>query len=287
MLCILIAPLLLLTIPAVAQVNNCCSVDRQCTTDEEWDKGYYAFQNGQCAAPADQQQQASSSSQPTSTSAQAEEVDNCCFEDWQCTTDTQWFIGYHAFQYNQCSAPVDVPRQPSSPTQEESQPTTEASEVIDNCCQVDRLCPDFIDWIKGYRAFRRNQCAGPPVEFPEDYDSSNPIDNCCFINRTCKTNDAWESGYWAYKANRECTARPRQQQGQSGNRQQQGQSGNQQQGQGTSSTPTFTLKEDLGTRVTFDRGDGTTRTVWKGRLDAICAPNWSPNHPVCQAYSGR
>ena len=37
-----------------SQVNNCCSIDRQCTTDEEWTAGYYAFQNNQCAAPAQQ-----------------------------------------------------------------------------------------------------------------------------------------------------------------------------------------------------------------------------------------
>ena len=35
-----------------AQIDNCCFVDRQCTTDQEWTDGYWAFQNGQCAAPS-------------------------------------------------------------------------------------------------------------------------------------------------------------------------------------------------------------------------------------------
>ena len=32
-------------------IDNCCFVDRQCATDQEWVDGYWAFQNGQCAAP--------------------------------------------------------------------------------------------------------------------------------------------------------------------------------------------------------------------------------------------
>ncbi len=32
-------------------INNCCFVDRQCSSDQEWTDGYWAFQNNQCAAP--------------------------------------------------------------------------------------------------------------------------------------------------------------------------------------------------------------------------------------------
>ena len=35
-----------------SNVDNCCFVDRQCHTDEEWTSGFWAFQNNQCAAPA-------------------------------------------------------------------------------------------------------------------------------------------------------------------------------------------------------------------------------------------
>ena len=37
---------------APANIDNCCFVDRQCHTDEEWTSGYWAYQNNQCAAPA-------------------------------------------------------------------------------------------------------------------------------------------------------------------------------------------------------------------------------------------
>ena len=33
-------------------IDNCCFVDRQCMTDQEWTDGYWAFQNNECAAPA-------------------------------------------------------------------------------------------------------------------------------------------------------------------------------------------------------------------------------------------
>ena len=39
--------------PPVQQsdVDNCCFVDRQCTTDDEWLSGYWAYQNNQCGVP--------------------------------------------------------------------------------------------------------------------------------------------------------------------------------------------------------------------------------------------
>lgn len=41
---------------ASSQVDNCCFVDRECTTDDEWVSGYYAYQNNECAAPPQQSQ---------------------------------------------------------------------------------------------------------------------------------------------------------------------------------------------------------------------------------------
>ncbi|MCY4465901.1 MAG: SH3 domain-containing protein [Chloroflexi bacterium] len=38
-----------------ANVDNCCFVDRQCSNDQEWTDGYWAFQNNQCNAPAQSQ----------------------------------------------------------------------------------------------------------------------------------------------------------------------------------------------------------------------------------------
>lgn len=81
-----------------ARVDNCCFVDRQCNTDDEWAAGYWAFQNNQCTAPA--QTQLSPSSRPAI--ADSSQVDNCCHLGWQCTSDEDWSTGYYAFQTNQC-----------------------------------------------------------------------------------------------------------------------------------------------------------------------------------------
>ncbi len=35
-----------------SNIDNCCFVDRQCHSAQDWENGYWAFQNGQCAAPA-------------------------------------------------------------------------------------------------------------------------------------------------------------------------------------------------------------------------------------------
>ena len=81
-----------------SQIDNCCFVDRQCNSDQEWTDGYWALQNGQCDAPA--QSQSETSAQTGTTS----QIDNCCFVDRQCQTNQQWTDGYWAFQNNQCAA---------------------------------------------------------------------------------------------------------------------------------------------------------------------------------------
>ena len=37
------------TVPS--DIDNCCFVDRHCTTEQQWIDGYWAHQNGQCGAP--------------------------------------------------------------------------------------------------------------------------------------------------------------------------------------------------------------------------------------------
>ena len=77
-----------------APIDNCCFVDRQCQSNQEWIDGYWAYQNGQCAAPV--QSQPAPSTQPASGAPA--DVDNCCFVNRQCATDEAWVAGYHAFQ---------------------------------------------------------------------------------------------------------------------------------------------------------------------------------------------
>ena len=84
-----------------ASIDNCCFVDRECSSDQDWTDGYWAFQNGQCAAPA--RRQTGASTQPVS--ADAATVDNCCFIGWQCATDDDWLNGFQAYQTNQCKHP--------------------------------------------------------------------------------------------------------------------------------------------------------------------------------------
>ena len=85
---------------AASQVDNCCFVDRQCNTDQEWTAGYWAYQNNQCGAPVDTQTPGTK----LETTAPAE-TDNCCFVDRLCTTDKDWserLLGVH--QNGKCPA---------------------------------------------------------------------------------------------------------------------------------------------------------------------------------------
>ena len=87
-----------------SQIDNCCFVDRQCRVDAEWTSGYWAFQNGQCAAPL----QSGLQLPLTSTVTDSAEVNKCCFIDWQCITDEGWTRGHWAFQNEQCDTPAGI-----------------------------------------------------------------------------------------------------------------------------------------------------------------------------------
>ena len=84
-----------------SDIDNCCFVDRQCNSDQDWTAGYWAFQNGQCAAPAPVQ----SNAPAQSGGAAPANVDNCCFLGWACNSEFDWQAGFHAFQNNQCQNP--------------------------------------------------------------------------------------------------------------------------------------------------------------------------------------
>ena len=214
----------------VSGTDNCCSVDRQCYSDRDWIDGYYAFQNNQCAAPAQ--------SQSTGGAAPAQ-IDNCCFVDRQCSSDSDWINGYHAYQNNQCAAPAQ------SQTVASSQPTGAAPAQIDNCCFVDRQCHSDLDWIAGYHAYQNNQCPAPgqsqtiassqpaggvilrtasgvvigsasgrsilPSTSPTDYHYDGqyyiygPYSNCCQQNWQCNSDQDWAAGYHEFQTNERCS----------------------------------------------------------------------------------
>ncbi|MCY4540217.1 MAG: SH3 domain-containing protein, partial [Chloroflexi bacterium] len=129
-------------------IDNCCFVDRQCGSEQQWTDGYWAFQNGQCAAPTRTQV----STQSVSTGAS--QIDNCCYAGWQCHTDEQWSSGYEAYQKDQCA----------SPTQSSLLPAGMDASQVDNCCWVNRLCNSDLDWQRGHAAYKYYQCStGIPI----------------------------------------------------------------------------------------------------------------------------
>ncbi len=166
---------------AAAETDNCCFVDRQCHTDQEWIDGYWAYQNNECQAPA--QSQTPGSSQPVSVGPAP--IDNCCFVDRQCHSDMDWINGYHAYQNNQCAAPgqtaaISQPdggvilraasgivigytgghsRLPS--TSYTRRPALGETISFVNCCELTWQCNSDQDWAEGYQAFQNSSCALP------------------------------------------------------------------------------------------------------------------------------
>ena len=149
----------------VSNIDNCCFVDRQCSTDQEWTDGYWAFQNGQCAAPVQTQTQTPGidadprfrrsplhSTAPVTIPAG---VDNCCQVNRQCHSDDDWIRGYHDFQNNQCAGVA-----PSASTAPITGPIPED---VDNCCFVNRQCHTEQDYIIGYEQFKYGLCHVPDI----------------------------------------------------------------------------------------------------------------------------
>ena len=106
---------------APTSIDNCCFVDRQCNSDQQWEDGYWAFQNGQCPVPA--QTQIQTSTQPISKPPA--QINNCCFLDRQCVTEEDWEEGWRAWGRLECAS------------------------LIDNCCQIGWECHTEADWQIG------------------------------------------------------------------------------------------------------------------------------------------
>ena len=167
---------------SASQIDNCCFVDRQCNNDQQWEEGYWAYQNGQCAAPA--QSQTGTSGQPTATVNG--QIDNCCFVDRQCNSDQQWLDGYWAFQNGHCSAPAQGQSAISV------QPTGTETGAIDNCCFAGWNCNSEQQWINGFHAYQNNQCDAPQgTQFGH-------VDSCCQLGWNCSFDFDWIMGRWVY-----------------------------------------------------------------------------------------
>ena len=173
-------------------IDNCCFVDRQCQTDQDWTDGYFAFQNNQCSAPAQAQAQSQSptSAQPVSApGAQIDNIDNCCFVNRQCSNELEWAAGYYAYQNNQCAAPGQsagsAPGAPESAriigyTSGSIQPSTSFTRLptldsgpisLNNCCELNWQCNSDEDWEAGHYAFQNNcQLPGSVISIVGDAD---------------------------------------------------------------------------------------------------------------------
>ncbi len=88
-----------------ADIDNCCFVDRQCQTDQQWTDGYWAYQNKQCSAPAST---VSDMSPAPETATSASDVNNCCFLGWICQNDKDWERGHRDFQVGKCEHQVSI-----------------------------------------------------------------------------------------------------------------------------------------------------------------------------------
>ncbi len=114
--------------PVGAAIDNCCFVDSQCSSDQDWTDGYFRFQRGECpappqpaisvpAAPVSSPVAAGGRPQPlrpesatphlphsiTDWSRVGEPgVDNCCQIGWDCQNDTEWLRGFQVYQASQC-----------------------------------------------------------------------------------------------------------------------------------------------------------------------------------------
>ncbi len=146
------------------------------------------------------------------------QVDNCCFVNRQCNTDSEWTDGYWAYHRNEC------PRGASAGQASASPPAN-----VDNCCFVNRHCTTDAEWTDGYWAYQNNQCGAPggrgqsaspaPIASAATLwtpnmtaavkalladPSSDFFNNCCYMYlMPCHSQADWNQGYWQYQ-NHQC-----------------------------------------------------------------------------------
>ncbi|MCY4071102.1 MAG: SH3 domain-containing protein [Chloroflexi bacterium] len=188
-------------VQAQTQIDNCCFVDRQCNSDQDWTDGYYAYQNGQCAAPVQPQPYFQPQPQPQpytqpqtwvpTQQGNPHEIDNCCHLDRECHSEEEWRAGYVAFkelecwdQYHAWARTPDPRYMPASGS--------------DNCCTAQGwLCLNDEHSYFGREAFRNYGHCNPrirPTYLPNTryYEATN---NCCHLGRECHSQADWDRGF--------------------------------------------------------------------------------------------
>ena len=124
------------------QINNCCNLDRECHTEEDWAAGWLAFQDGECLSEFLRYKPPSS--QPILG------TDNCCdAPGWLCLTDAHYSQGHMAYRdNNHCPAHVISTYLPNFVFYD----------AADNCCDLGRPCHSPADWQRGYSDFLHFRC---------------------------------------------------------------------------------------------------------------------------------
>ncbi|MCY3780025.1 MAG: hypothetical protein OXG78_06935 [Chloroflexi bacterium] len=182
-----------------AQIDNCCFVDRQCNSDQEWTDGYWAFQNGRCAAPAQTQPQVQPGTQPQPSTPTGrdipDDIDNCCNLDRECHTDEEWAAGWAAFQNHECV--YELHQFLGIPV-----PGAQPASGSNNCCTAPGwLCQHDEHFDAGYRAYRNLKHCSPQVRslYLPYYKHIYDTDNCCNLGRECHTEADWQRGYTDFR----------------------------------------------------------------------------------------
>ena len=83
-----------------APIDNCCFVDRQCQSDQEWIDGYWAYQHNECPAAPSEHQSTTPASPPLTVPTNG---GNCCNRGWNCRFPEEQAQGYWVYQMNQCA----------------------------------------------------------------------------------------------------------------------------------------------------------------------------------------
>ena len=187
--------------------DNCCGIDRQCHSENDWIAGWHAFRNGQCQAPAANSPTGVHHSAAPATgghtgvhqsgSAPLSSIDNCCHLDRSCHSDEEWRAGWEAFKASECwTEYVQWKRTPD--------PRYMPASGSDNCCTAPGwLCLEAEHFQKGLWAFQEYKHCAPNVKttYLPRLDAYVKAENCCYYGWNCPTDQNWVDGFHAYRAN--------------------------------------------------------------------------------------
>ena len=207
-----------------ADVDNCCFVDRQCTTDEDWKNGYRAFQNSQCRSPEVSDVSASSSAGDAAVMAGVIDGD---------TIDVLINGRRARLRY----IGIDTPERGEACYREATD--YNRSLVQGKALTLVRDTSDygpfgrllryiyadgvFVNLAMVQAGYAKASYYAPNGRHRHEFEnaersaarpictarqaresgSHQQINNCCFVDRQCSTDQEWTDGYFAYQ-NRQC-----------------------------------------------------------------------------------